>query len=54
MGFGLLLPAGRRELVGEGEVCGDERAAVGRALDPELTVKGGEAVGQSEEPAPVG
>jgi hypothetical protein len=47
-------PAGRGELVGDGEVCGDERAAVGRALDPELPVEGGKPVGQPDEPAPVG
>jgi hypothetical protein len=47
-------PAARGELARDGEVCGDERAAVGRALDPELPVEGGKPVCQPEESAPVG
>jgi hypothetical protein len=37
-----------------GDVCGDERAAVGRALDTELAVEGGKSVRQPDKPAPVG
>jgi len=40
-------------LVEDRDVCSDERAAVGRALDPELPVECGEAIGQPEESAPV-
>ena len=45
---------GLGNLVGDGDVCGDERAAVGGAVDPELPVEGGKPVGQPEEPAAVG
>jgi hypothetical protein len=47
-------PARRGELVGDGEFCGDERSAVGWALDPELPVEGGKPVGQPEQPAAAG
>jgi hypothetical protein len=35
---------GLRELTGEGEVCGDERAAADRALDPQLAVEDGKPI----------
>ena len=42
-----------RGLGGEGDVCGDERAAVGRALDPKLPAEGGKPVREPEKPAAV-
>jgi integrase len=45
---------GLRELLGDGEVCGDERAAVGWALDPQLAVEDGKPVRQPEQTGPVG
>jgi hypothetical protein len=46
--------AGLERLGGDGNVCDDERAAVGRALDPQVSVERGEPVCQPEEPASLG
>ena len=51
---GAAVANGLEQLAGEGDVCGDERAAVDRALDPELSVEDSEPVCQPEEPAPFG
>jgi hypothetical protein len=51
---GAAVANGLEQLAGEGDVCGDERAAVGRALNPELSVEDGEPVCQPEEPAAFG
>lgn len=51
---GAAVANGPEQLAGQGDVCGDERAAVDRALDPELSVEDGEPVCQPEEPAPFG
>ena len=46
-------PEGRRALAAEGDVCGDERAAVSGALDAEPAVEDGEPVGEPQQTAPV-
>lgn len=51
---GAAVANGPEQLAGQGDVCGDERAAVDRALDPELSVEDGKPVCQPEEPAPFG
>src|SRR4051812_47507043 len=38
---------------GEREVRGEERAAAGRALDPQLAVEDGKPIRQPDEPGPV-
>src|SRR5215208_3925570 len=42
------------ELAGKGDVCGDERATVSWALDPEPALEDAEPVRQGEETAAVG
>ena len=44
---------GIAELAGEGDVRGDERAAVGRALHPKPAAEDGKPVRQPNETAPV-
>jgi hypothetical protein len=39
--------------VWEGDVGDDERAAVGRGLDPQLAIEGGKPVRQAKNAAPV-
>ena len=48
------LPGRVRELVRDGELCGDEGAALRRALDAEPPVQGGNPVAQTQKTAPVG
>src|SRR4051812_21084258 len=43
-----------RDLVGEGDGDGDERAAAGRALEPELSVEDRKPVRETDDPGPVG
>src|SRR4051812_5231712 len=43
----------RAELIGNRDRSGDERAALGRALDPKPPLEGGDSVRQTHETGPV-